>query len=139
MRQEVSRNYLYIARMHSIQAQQVEPSDERRSLETADAVARAAHLWILSLCQNEAYKPGERPCVAGGLVAGLCERLELDPRVRELVAYVYALLDDEGAQALPISRMMLDRPVLKAQRQAYEKGRLEAAAIVEMLAYHGNA
>ena len=77
--------------------------------------------------------------MAGGLVAGLCERLDLHPRVRELVAYVYALLDDEGTQALPISRMMLDRPVPRSQRDAYEKGRLEAAAIIEMLAYHGNA
>ena len=125
--------------MHSIQAQHIDPSGEKHSLETADAVARAAHLWIRSLCHNQGYKPAERPCVAGGLVAGLCERLELDPRVRELVAYVYALLDDEGAQALSISRMMLDKPVPKSQRQAYEKGRLEAAAIVEMLAYHGNA
>lgn len=71
-------------------------------------------------------------------MAGLCERLELDSRIRELVAYVYALLDDEGTQALSISRLMLDQPVPRSQRQAYEKGRLEAAAIVEMLAYHGN-
>lgn len=108
-------------------------------LETADAVARAAHLWIRSLCLGNMYEPVEQQCVAGGLIAGLCERLELDPRVRELVAYVYALLDDEGSQALSISRLMLDRPVSRDHRQAYEKGRLEAAAIVEMLAYHGNA
>jgi hypothetical protein len=35
--------------------------------------------------------------------------------------------------------MMLDRPVPRFQRKAYEKGLLEAAGIVEMLAYHGNA
>ena len=74
--------------------------------------------------------------MSGGLVAGLCERLDLDPRVQELVAYVYALLNDEGTQALSISRMMLDQPVPRSQRLAYEKGRSEAAAIVEMLAYH---
>jgi len=107
-----------------------------QSLVTADAVARAAHLWIRSLCQSEDHDPRERQSMSGGLVAGWCERLDLDPRVQELVAYVYALLNDEGSQALSISRMMLDQPVPRSQRLAYEKGRSEAAAIVEMLAYH---
>ena len=106
------------------------------SLETADAVARAAHIWVRSLCLNEHQEENERHALAGGLVAGLCERLVLDPRVRELVAYVYALLDDEGSQALSVSRMMLDRPIPPPNRDAYEKGRSEAAGIIEMLAYH---
>ncbi len=106
------------------------------SLETADAVARATHLWIRALCMNEMHAPGERHALASGLVAGLCERLELDPRVRELVAYVYALLDDEGSQALAVSRMMLDQPIPAVRLLAYEKGRSEAAGIIEMLAYH---
>lgn len=114
------------------------PSGEK-SLETADAVARAAHLWIRSLCLSDLQHEHERRSLAGGLVTGLCERLELDPRVRELVAYVYALLDDEGAQALPVSRLMLHNPVPPDDRKAYEKGRFEAAAIVEMLAYHRKA
>jgi hypothetical protein len=108
----------------------------RHSLETADAVARATHLWIRSLCMNEMQAAGERQALAGGLVAGLCERLALDPRIRELVAYVYALLDDEGSQALSVSRMMLDQPVPPAKLIAWEKGRSEAAGIIEMLAYH---
>ncbi len=107
-----------------------------QSLETADAVARAAHIWVRSLCLNEHQEENERHALAGGLVAGLCERLVLDPRIRELVAYVYALLDDEGSQALSVSRMMLDRPIPPSNRDAYEKGRFEAAGIVEMLAYH---
>ncbi len=106
------------------------------SLETADAVARATHIWIRSLCMKEMQDAGQRNALAGGLVAGLCERLALDPRVRELVAYVYALLDDEGSQALSVSRMMLDRPIPPAKLIAYEKGRSEAAGIIEMLAYH---
>jgi hypothetical protein len=125
--------------MHENYAQPIQPTGRKHPLETADAVARAAHLWIRSLCLNETCKASERQSVAGGLVAGLCERLELDPRVSELVAYVYALLDDEGAQALSISRLMLDEPIPRAQRLAYEKGRFEAAAIVEMLAYHDKA
>lgn len=123
--------------MQNVGSHPFTPPEGMQSLETADAVARAAHLWIRSLCLTEMEAAGERQSLAGGLVAGLCERLELDPRVRELVAYVYALLDDEGSQALPISRLMMARPVPRAQRRAFEKGRNEAAAIVEMLSYHG--
>ena len=110
----------------------------RRSLETADAVARAAHMWIRSVCLNELEDAGHRHAIAGGLVAGLCEHLALDSRVKELVAYVYTLLDNEGSQALSISRMMLDQPVPPSKHRAYERGRAEAAGIVEMLAYHGH-
>ena len=79
------------------------------TLETADAVARTAHIWIRSICLNEMQGEDERYALAGGLVAGLCECLALNPRVRELVAYVYTLLSDEGGQALAVSRMMLDQ------------------------------
>jgi len=108
-----------------------------QQLDTADAVARAAHIWIRSLCLTELHAPAERHALASGLVFGLCERLELDSRVQELVAYVYALLDDEGSQALAASRMMLARSVPSIHLHAYKKGRSEAAAIVEMLSYHG--
>ncbi len=110
------------------------PADD--AIETADAVARAAHIWIRSICLNEMQTADERYVLASGLIAGLCERLTLNPRVRELVAYVYALLDDEGNQALAMSRMMLGQPVPAPQRDAYERGRSEAAGIVEMLAFH---
>ncbi len=112
---------------------------EDHSLETADAVARAAHIWIRSLCLTELQEPPERHAMACGLVTGLCERLELDPRVEELVAYVYAVIDDEGARALATSRLMLARSVPSEYRPAYRRGRAEAAAIVEMLAYLGPA
>ncbi len=109
---------------------------ENGSLETADAVARAAHIWIRSIYRNEMQEEDKRNALAGGLVAGLCERLVLNPRVRELVAYVYTLLNNEGGQALAVSRMMLDQPVPAPLRHAYERGRSEAAGIVEMLAFH---
>ena len=105
------------------------------SLETADSVARAAHIWIRSICLNEMQKENERYALAGGLIAGLCERLALNPRIRELVAYVYTLLDNEGGQALTVSRMMLDQPVPTPLRHAYDRGRSEAAGIVEMLTF----
>jgi len=106
------------------------------SIETADSVARAAHIWIRSICLNEMQEEDERFALAGGLIAGLCECLALNPRVRELVAYVYTLLDDEGGQALAVSRMMVDQPVPRPLRHAYERGRSEATGIVEMLAFH---
>jgi len=111
-------------------------SPEDDALETADSVARAAHIWIRSICLNELQAADERYALASGLIVGLCERLTLNPRVRELVAYVYALLDNEGNQALAVSRMMLGRPTSVRLRDAYERGRSEAAGIVEMLAFH---
>ena len=126
----------YIARMPDYAPQTPDIAANRRSLETADAVARAAHLWIRSICLNEVEEVSERQALAGGLVAGLCEYLELDPRIQELVAYVYTLLDNEGGQALSISRLMLEQPVPTVKHRAYERGRAEAAGIVEMLSYH---
>lgn len=107
-----------------------------QSLETADAVARAAHIWIRSLCVTELQEDDERHSMACGLITGLCERLELDPRVQELVTYVYALLDDEGAKSLAASRVMLKQSITPTNIPAYKKGVSEAAAIVEMLAFH---
>ena len=96
-------------------------------------------MWIRSICLHELEDARQRHALAGGLVAGLCEHLALDPRVQELVAYVYTLLDNEGSQALSISRLMLDQPVPLSQHSAYQRGRREAAGIVEMLAYHGGS
>ena len=106
---------------------------EGDSLETADAVARAAHIWIRSLCLNETQEADERRALASGLVTGLCERLALSHRVRELIAYVYVLLDDDNGQALAESRQLLIQPVRPSKRYAYERGRSEARGIVEML------
>jgi hypothetical protein len=122
--------------MKSNNHQQLDLSLSNSSLETADSVARAAHIWIRSICLNEMQKEEERFALAGGLIAGLCERLALNPRIRELVAYVYTLLDDEGGQALTVSRMMLNQPVPPPLSRAYNRGRSEAAGIVEMLAFH---
>ncbi len=106
------------------------------SIAIADAVARAAHIWIRSVCLNETQEPAERHALASGLVAGLCEHLDLNPGIRELIAYVYTLLDNEGSQSLSISRTMLDRPVALRKHHAFERGRSEASGILEMLAYH---
>lgn len=110
--------------------------DDDRSLDTADAVARAAHLWIRSICLNEQQDPDERNAMAGGLIAGLCECLSVNRRIRELVAYVYLLLDDDGPQALQMSRLLLEDQVPERLREAHERGRSEATGIVEMLMFH---
>lgn len=107
-----------------------------QSLDAADAVARAAHIWIRSLCLTDLQDDDEKHSVACGLITGLCERLELDPRVQELVAYVFALLDDDGARSLATSRVMLHEAANPTNLPAYKKGLSEAAAIVEMLAFH---
>jgi hypothetical protein len=105
------------------------------TLETADAVARAAHIWIRSLWQDELQADEERRALAGGLISGLCDRLELSPRVSEVVAYVYTLLDNEGSDALAVSRAMINTQTPKFLL-AYERGRAEASGILEKLAYH---
>lgn len=122
---------------HTHESTEIHAEDD--SLRTADAVARAAHIWIRSLWQNESQAEDERRALAGGLVYGLCERLALSPRVREIVAYVYTLLENEGGDALAISRTMLAPNAPPSTHHAYERGRLEAAGIVEMLAYHDKA
>ena len=86
------------------------------SLETVDAVARAAHLWVRSLCLSGFQTEQERLAIAGGLIAGLCRHLELDARIQELVSYVYTLLDDDGNQALAVSRLMLDQPIPRSTK-----------------------
>ena len=109
---------------------------EDDTLQTADAVARAAHLWVRSLWQDESRPSEERRALAGGLVSGLCDHLELSPRVREVVAYVYSLIDDDGVNALQQSRDMLTSATTPSLHFAYQKGRSEAGGILEMLAYH---
>lgn len=74
--------------------------------------------------------------MASGLITGLCDRLELDARIKELVAYVYALLDDQGCESLATSRVMLQQSVTQSHLPAFRKGMSEATAIIEMFAYH---
>jgi len=125
-----------VARMKRSRPRSDAAEPGNRDLDTADAVARAAHLWIRSICLNENQAADERHALAGGLIAGLCECLAVNRRIRELVAYVYLLLDDEGAQALEMSRLLLDEHIPERLRKAHERGRSEATGIVEMLLFH---
>lgn len=111
---------------------------EHDALATADAVARTARIWIRSICLCEKHEEAERHALASGLINGLCERLALNARVRELITYVYTLLGDDGNRALIVSRMMLNRPESAELRKAYERGQSEATGIVEMLSLDGH-
>ena len=107
-----------------------------RNLETADAVARAAHLWLRKLGLNTIQNDLKRQALAGGLVAGLCDQLILNTEAKEVVAYVYTLLNNEGPLSLPISRRMLEPPEASGDREAYDRGLSEATEIVELLTKH---
>lgn len=102
-------------------------------LATIDSVARAAHLWVLSHGLDGIPDRNERRALASGLVVGLCSHLNLGSRQTEFVAYVYALLDSEGDLALPVARYMLEQPFAPANSEAFERGRSEAAEILEMV------
>ena len=108
------------------------------SLAIADAVARAAHIWIRSLCLNEFQQADERHSMACGLVMGLCERLDVDPRIHELITYLYVLLDNDADGSLVSTRVILQQAMAPENLPAWQRGMQEAEAIVEMLVYHRN-
>jgi len=124
--------------MRVLKPHTVDTPDFAIPIETADAVARAAHLWIRTLAVTESRDAGEQRSLAAGLLAGLCERLSLEPHVLALVSYAYSLMNGDGSRALVLSRSMLGRPAGQPDRDAFERGRSEAAIIVEMLAYDGD-
>ena len=103
-------------------------------LEAADSVARAVFLWVRFLGTTEPRTIREQRCLAAGLIAGLCERLEIEPRVLALVSYAYTLMDGEIDQALTISRTLPYRPTRAREREAFDRGLGDAALIAEMLA-----
>jgi hypothetical protein len=103
------------------------------ALETVDAVARSAHLWIRWLDKLDKRPADERQALLGGLVSGLCDLMELDPGVRELAAYAAALLEQGDAEPLKRAREMVAHPDGPRLRAVYQRGRYEAHAIVLML------
>jgi phage shock protein PspC (stress-responsive transcriptional regulator) len=114
-----------------------EPPDDD-SLAIADAVARAAYIWIRSLCLNEFQQADERRFMASGLIAGLCERLDVDPSIHELITYIYALLDNDADGSLDSTRVISQKAMAPENLSARQRGVQEADAIVEMLVYHRN-
>lgn len=103
-------------------------------LDAADAIARAVFLWVRFMGTTEPRAAREQRCLAAGLIAGLCERLQLEPRVLTLVSYAYVLMDGETDQALAVSRSLLYRPARDCEREAFDRGLGDAAVIAEMLA-----
>ena len=105
--------------------------EEPDSLEAVDAVARSVHLCVRSLCMTEAAGTLERLALAAGLVDGLCDCLGVSGDARNLVAYVYTLLDGQSDNTLSTSRLMLALRTDSSVRVAYMRGRREAASVVE--------
>lgn len=103
------------------------------ALETVDAVARSAHLWTRWLDGLHPLPADERQALTGGLLSGLCDLMELDPRVQELAAYAVAQLEQGDAEPLKRARQMVAHPDGARLRAVYQRGRYEAHSIVLML------
>lgn len=103
------------------------------ALETVNAVARSAHLWIRWLGGLDQLPADERQALTGGLLSGLCDLMELDPRVQELAAYAVALLEQGDAEPVESARQMMAHPDSARLRAVYQRGRYEAHGIVLML------
>jgi hypothetical protein len=118
-------------------AEELNETTDDDSLAIADAVARAAHIWIRSLCLNELQQADERRSMASGLITGLCERLNVDPRIQELITYLYALFDDADG-SLDSTRVISHKAMTPENLATYQRGMQEAEAIVELFVYHRN-
>ncbi len=111
-------------------------TSEQPTLDTVDAVARSAHLWIRWQGGLDPLRADERQALTGGLLSGLCDLMELDPRVQELAAYAVALLEQCDAEPLKRARQMVARPDDPRLRAVHQRGRYEAHGIVQMLRAH---
>lgn len=103
------------------------------TLYTVDAVARAAHLWTRWLDKLNHLPADERQALLAGLVSGLCDLMDLEPRVQELVTYAVALLEQGDAELLPHARQVLADPDDARLKAVYQRGRYEAHGLVLML------
>lgn len=111
-------------------------ADQQQVLEAADRVARAAHLWI-----RHGHAAGfPSPVTVGGdevvagIIFGLCDALDLDERHALLSAYVYALIDGRGGEAVVVAHSMLRRGEDEAGRSGYRQGLRAASDLVASLA-----
>lgn len=64
-------------------------------------------------------------------IAGLCERLDVDPRIHELITYIYALLDNDADGSLDSTRVILQKAMAPENLSARQTGVQEAEAIVK--------
>ena len=109
---------------------------ELPALETVDAVARSTHLWMRWQNGLDPLPVDERQALTGGLLSGLCDLMELDPRVQELAAYAVALLEQGNAEPLKCARQMVAHPDDPRLRAVHQRGRYEAHGIVLTLKNH---
>lgn len=107
-----------------------EPIRAGSDLDAIDAIAQSVHLWTRCRDCQGIVRTG-RQAFAGGMITGLCRHFGLDDRVRELSAYAYALLDDCGSQALPVTRLLLEPRDGEESANAWLAGDREARAMCE--------
>jgi hypothetical protein len=55
-------------------------------------------------------------------IAGLCERLDVDPRIHELITYIYALLDNDADGSLDSTRVILQKAMAPENLSARQRG-----------------
>jgi len=101
-------------------------------LEQVDAIAQSVHLWTRCRDYQGVVRTG-RQAFAGGMISGLCDHLGIDERVRELASYAFALLDDCGRQALPVTRILLGEAGLAGDAEAWSEGSRDARAFCASL------
>lgn len=99
-----------------------------------DAIARAAHLWVRHLepSTSQWREDGHLAFVAG-VIAGLCVELRQSEGSHRVVAYVYALLDGFGTDALRQANAITAACSDAAHAGDYTRGREEAVGIVAWL------
>ena len=103
-------------------------------LRRADAVARAAHLWVKRralqhLCEGREESAMAARGYASGLIEGLARSLELTPQEYQMVAYVFCLLNGNEKDALEAARALLDMSGEVAASSSYLHGLTDAQTL----------
>jgi hypothetical protein len=99
-----------------------------------DAIARATHLWVRQLePATLRWREVAHLAFVGGMISGLCDGANQPPHVRTWVAYVYALLDGAGCDALRLADEIVAAAANVAHGSDFERGRAESGGIMSWL------
>lgn len=99
-------------------------------LHLVDAIARAAHLWVRQLePATLRWREAAHLAFVGGMITGLCDGSGQPQHFRSWVAYVYALLDGSGCDALRLAHEILEAAADAAHGPDFERGRAESVGI----------
>lgn len=103
-----------------------------------DAIARAAHRCVRQL-EPMPWAEGQHAHAAfvAGLIAGICEELYKEESAEHWVAYAYAHLDGCSSEVLARARAIVAAAADGGHHEHYERGYMEAAAVVTWLGQPG--